>query len=163
MGKRATHIWPKDGLLLYDDKKECTAAKSRCDAVASQPMLLMKRWLSPSVEGAIESIGTPDWYRVAVGVGSQESRQNCSTRLAVYPNWFKWTTTLDLVKCHKKWMPKNHSVKPMKLTLIHSLRSHLKSFFDGWILSEIYKVVDIQAQGQQHGTKGFQGSQTNPV
>jgi hypothetical protein len=54
----------------------------------------------------MESIGTPGQYGIAVGVGSHESRQNYSTKLAAKPVWFKWTSTFEGVMRQEKWIQK---------------------------------------------------------
>ncbi len=54
-----------------------------------------------------------------------------------------------------------------EVNLNQFLKKATNKFYNSQILTEIYKVVNIQAQGQQDGgtcsDEGFQGSQTNPV
>ncbi len=104
---------------------------------ASQPILPMRLWyasfhlfssgkLLSLDEWALEPIGTPEQYGVAVGVWLRSERKKLSTRLEAKPDWLRWTVTNKGVTHHKKWMPRIQLTISVKGTLHRLARRQQK-------------------------------------
>jgi hypothetical protein len=150
-------IWLTAGLLLYDERKEWTAKRLGWGVDASHLMLPMRLWyaslhhslageLSSSKEGAMELIGMPDQYSVAVGVLFLVLREKLLTRFVTKPDWLRWTATVEEVMRQEKFTPRNHLTIPMKSTLQCSANNWLKRDSNVGSSKKQTRIANVEAK-----------------